>query len=63
MSADLIGFGFGEDSPEEVVRSMEHEIEGLLDLEDFDLPGASPAQPLPADLAPPRAVDRRGRVT
>lgn len=63
MSSDWIESGFGEDSPEELARSMEHEIEGLLELDDFDLPGISPGPPLPPDCAPARAADRRDRVT
>jgi hypothetical protein len=50
MSSDLLPGGFDEISSGELERSMEHEVEGLMELDDFDLiPSAS--QPVGGDLS------------
>lgn len=54
--------GFEEGTPEELARSMEHEIEGLLELDDFDLPGAPASSPPEDQGSAGAAANRRDRA-
>jgi hypothetical protein len=63
MDSDLLGGGFDEGSSGELERSMEQEIEGLLELDDFDLVPSNTEQ-ITADLlraerSGSRTADRR----
>jgi hypothetical protein len=63
MGSDLLGGGFDEGSSEELERSMQQEIEGLLELDDFDLVPSNSEQ-ITADLlraesSGSRTADRR----
>ena len=49
MGSDLLPGGFDEISSEDLERSMEHEVEGLMDLDDLDMIPATPEQ-ITADL-------------
>jgi hypothetical protein len=63
MSSDWLPRGFDEISSEELERSMEHEVEGLMELDDLDLiPSTSEhvtADPLRAERSGSRGADRR----
>ncbi len=67
MGSDLLSGGFDEGSPEELERSMEQEIEGLLELDDFDLLPSN-AEQITADLlraesSGSRTADRRAAAS
>lgn len=49
MSSDWLPRGFDEISSEELERSMEHEVEGLMELDDLDL-GSGASEQITPDL-------------
>lgn len=63
MRSDWLSHGFDEGSMEELEQSMEHEVEGLMELDDLD-PIPSASEQITADLlrigpAGPRAAQSR----